>query len=120
MQRLAERAVAGGLAPRHIQESGALFSVQVEPVPGGVGEAHFTHSQQSARKLLSAKAEICPLPCRFGALAGGRLNSITNSVKLLNQPNCGLSRTVQQNALTPEPNFRLSVIAPKSVFEPLA
>ena len=42
-KRLAERAVAGGLPSGHGQEGGALFGVEVEPVSGGVVEAHFAH-----------------------------------------------------------------------------
>lgn len=43
VQRLAERAIARRLAPGDRQEGGALFSVEVEPVSGIVGEAHLAH-----------------------------------------------------------------------------
>lgn len=80
VQRLAEGAISRRLASGDGQKSRALFGVEIKPIPGGVGEAHFAHSQQSARKLLSSEAETGPLPCRVVGLAGGRLNSIDNSV----------------------------------------
>ena len=47
VERLAERAIPCGLAPRHGQESRALLGIKIEPVPGGVMEAHLAHGEQS-------------------------------------------------------------------------
>lgn len=44
VQRFAKRAIARGLAPGDSQEGGALLGVEIEPVSGGIIEAHFTHT----------------------------------------------------------------------------
>jgi len=43
VERLAQGPVSGGLAPGSGEEGRALFGVQIEPVSGGVMEAHFGH-----------------------------------------------------------------------------
>ena len=43
VQGLAEGPVPGGLAPGRGEEGGTLFGVEIEPVSGGVMEAHSTH-----------------------------------------------------------------------------
>lgn len=48
VQGFANSAVARGLPPGRVEESGTLLSVEVEPIPVWVMEPHFGHVEQFA------------------------------------------------------------------------
>lgn len=81
VQSLAQGPVPRRLAPGRGEEGRPLFSIEIEPVSGGVIEAHFRHEKQNARILLNAEALMAPLPRGSGAVPDLLFNRITNSVK---------------------------------------
>ena len=103
VQRLAERAVAGGLSSRRGQEGRALLGVQVEPVAGGVMEAHFTHGEHYTRIVLSGEALPGLLPDPSTGSGCGALNTIANSVAYGSGPQRSLARR-QSLRRSPPPN----------------
>ena len=81
MQRLAERVVAGGLAAYGRAEGGALLGVEVEPVAGGVVQAHPGHGERGTREMSNRVAGAGPPPRRGAAHGDRRVNIITNSIE---------------------------------------
>lgn len=55
VQRFAERPVPGPLAAGDGKEGGPLLGVQVEPVSGGIVEAHFAHVNRMREKCSKRK-----------------------------------------------------------------